>query len=152
VFKGSSIQPVSSGWPTVRRQRVRGAHQASPPRHRRALSLGLHVGFAGTLPFRSYCPMNVTSDQPDAAYGYTSSHHFVSIVKIFHLRPATPSRMLLDMKAASPESLLPSGLALSHGRQESQLLSSFAIACLVSLLTFSRRYQQGGPGKRAAER
>jgi hypothetical protein len=53
--------------------------------------------------------MNVIKPSLMAAYGSTSfGIIFVSIFKIFHLRPAR-RRMLLESEAATPESIAPVG-------------------------------------------
>jgi hypothetical protein len=70
---------------------------------------GLYVGFAGTIISLILVSMNVIKPSLMAAYGSTSfGIIFVSIFKIFHLRPAR-RRMLLESEAASPESIAPVG-------------------------------------------
>jgi hypothetical protein len=70
---------------------------------------GLYVGFAGTIISLILVSMNVIKPSLMAAYGSTSfGIIFVSIFKIFHLRPAR-RRLLLESEAASPESIAPVG-------------------------------------------
>jgi hypothetical protein len=70
---------------------------------------GLYVGFAGTIISLILVSMNVIKPSLMAAYGSTSfGIIFVSIFKIFHLRPAR-RRLLLEAEAASPESIAPVG-------------------------------------------
>jgi hypothetical protein len=70
---------------------------------------GLYVGFAGTIISLILVSMNVIKPSLMAAYGSTSfGIIFVSIFKIFHLRPAR-RRLLLESEAATPESIAPVG-------------------------------------------
>jgi hypothetical protein len=70
---------------------------------------GLYVGFAGTIISLILVSMNVIKPSLMAAYGSTSfGIIFVSIFKIFHLRPAR-RRLLLEAEAATPESIAPVG-------------------------------------------
>jgi hypothetical protein len=70
---------------------------------------GLYVGFAGTIISLILVSMNVIKPSLMAAYGSTSfGIIFVSIFKIFNLRPAR-RRLLLESEAASPESIAPVG-------------------------------------------
>jgi len=70
---------------------------------------GLYLGFAGTIISLILVSMNVIKPSLMAAYGSTSfGIIFVSIFKIFHLRPAR-RRLLLESEAASPESIAPVG-------------------------------------------
>lgn len=66
---------------------------------------GLYLGFAGTIISLILVSMNVIKPSLMAAYGSTSfGIIFVSIFKIFHLRPAR-RRLLLESEASSPESI-----------------------------------------------
>jgi hypothetical protein len=70
---------------------------------------GLYVGFAGTIISLILVSMNVIQPSLMAAYGSTSfGIIFVSIFKIFHLRPAR-RRLLLESEAVTPESIAPMG-------------------------------------------
>lgn len=70
---------------------------------------GLYLGFAGTIISLILVSMNVIKPSLMAAYGSTSfGIIFVSIFKIFHLRPAR-RRLLLESEASSPESIAPVG-------------------------------------------
>jgi hypothetical protein len=70
---------------------------------------GLYVGFAGTIVSLILVSMEFFKFSLMVAYGSTSfGIVFVSIFKIFHLRPAR-RRLLLESEAATPESIAPVG-------------------------------------------
>jgi len=70
---------------------------------------GLYVGFAGTIVSLILVSMEFFKFSLMVAYGSTSfGIVFVSIFKIFHLRPAR-RRLLLESEASSPESIAPVG-------------------------------------------
>jgi hypothetical protein len=68
---------------------------------------GLYLGFAGTIISLILVSMNVIKPSLMAAYGSTSfGIIFVSIFKIFHLRPAR-RKMLLEVESAPREPVAP---------------------------------------------
>jgi hypothetical protein len=92
----------------IRRQRV-------PPRVRLRLleneehlfDAGLYLGFVGTIISLILVSVGVVKFSLMAAYSSTSfGIIFVSIFKIFHLRP-TRRKLLLESEAAAPESVAP---------------------------------------------